>query len=108
MNPFLDGWAAVVKNLGLHSVLHCVIHGPFNNSYVLEVAGHALASSLLEVSSLLALLVLLRVLVQSLLVLLTLPSENNLPATLSLLGVRAVMVRSSVLRVDGGRLAGGA
>ena len=51
--------------------------------------------SFLEASSLLALVALLRVLVQFLLVLSTLPSENIL------LGVLAVMVRRSVLREDG-------
>ena len=96
MNPFLDGWSAVV-----HSALPCVILGPFNSSCVLEVAGHVLASSLLEASSLLALLAvtLPRVLVRSLLpllavgvfvVLATLPyrSENILPATQFLLAAR--------------------
>ena len=41
----------VVKNLGLHSALPCVILGPFNISCVFEVAGQVLASSLLEASS---------------------------------------------------------
>ena len=131
MNPFLDGWSAVIKNLGLHSAL-LVFLGPFS----LEVAGHVLArtfldasmsagvvgvaqragagssgasrfdereqfaceavlsgspdvlrvvdGSFLEASRLLALVALLRVLVQFLLVLSTLPSENIL------LGVLAV------------------
>ena len=45
--------------------------------------------------------------VDVLVVLATLPyrSENILPATQFLLGLLAVMERSSVLRVDGGRLA---
>ena len=114
MNPFLDGWSAV-KNLGLHSALPCVILGLFNICYVLVVAGHVLASSLLEASILLALLAvtLPRVPVQSLLpllavgvlvVIVTLPygSENILPATKFLLGLLAVMERSSVLRVVDG------
>ena len=58
-----------------------------------------------DASSLLALVALLRVLVQSLLLLSTLPSENILLAIQFLLGVLAVMVRSSVLREDGGRSA---
>ena len=41
-NPFLDGWSVVVRNLGLHSALPCVILGPFNISNVLVVAGHVL------------------------------------------------------------------
>ena len=146
INPFLDGWSAVNKNLGLHSALLMFL-GPFS----LEVAGHVLArtfldascllalsmllsvmvldllellvstsennllaklfflgllivlrvvdGSLLEASSLLALVALLPVLVQFLLVLSTLPSDNIL------LGVLAVVVRSSVLREDRGHLA---
>ena len=98
MNPFLDGWSAVVKNLGLHSAL-LVFLGPFS----LEVAGHVLARTFLDASCLPALLVLLSVLVLDLLELLVPPSENILPAIQFLLGVLAVMVRSSVLREDGGQ-----
>ena len=114
MNPFLDGWSVVVKNLGLHSALPCEILGPFNISYVLQVAGHVLASSLLEASSLLALLAvtLPRVLVQSLLLLLavgvlvvlaTLPyrSENILHAVLAGFAGR----HGEELRAPGGRRA---
>ena len=105
MNPFLDGWSAAVKNHGLHSALPCVILGPFNICYVLVVAGHVLASSLLEASILLALLAatLPRVQVQSLLPLLGFGVLVVL-ATKFLLGLLTVMERSSVLRVDGGRL----
>ena len=56
-DPFLDGWTAVIKNLGLHSALFVSL-GLFS----LEVAGRVLARTLLGVSCLLALVVLLLVL----------------------------------------------
>ena len=113
-NPFLDGWSVVLKNHGLDSALPCVILGPFNICYVLVVAGHALASSLLEASILLALLAA------------TLPTRAGAVSTSSARSWRArgacdhcrIEARtfclrrsscwvcwSSVLRVDGGRLA---
>ena len=56
-DPFLDGWTTVIKNLGLHSAL-LVSLGLFS----LEVAGRVLARTLLDVSCLLAMVVLLLVL----------------------------------------------
>ena len=143
-DPFLDGWTAVLKNLGLHSALFVSL-GLFS----LEVAGRVLEVSsllalvglpwvlvvrentlpaklfLLEASSLLALVTMLSRLfvlhmwsatsflleISSLLVLLVLLGCGSLLRVLMqwiediLMDGLAVMVRSSVLREDGGHLA---
>ena len=79
--PFLDGWTAVIKNLGLHSALFVSL-GLFS----LEVAGRVLSRTLLDVSCLLAMVVLL----------LVLTSENDFPAKF--------LSRSVLLEVDGSLL----
>ena len=84
-DPFLGGWTAVLKNIGLRSALFV-----FLGLFSLEVVGRVLARTFLGV------------VVLDLLELLVLTDENTLMAKLSFLSFLITMLRSSVLWVVDG------